>query len=60
MGLTAGASAPEVLVAEVIGRIKALGAVSVRTLSGIQESIKFPLPKGLRMDGVVPEAGEEV
>jgi hypothetical protein len=34
--------------------------VSVRTLSGIQESIKFPLPKGLRMDGVVPEAGEEV
>jgi 4-hydroxy-3-methylbut-2-enyl diphosphate reductase len=60
VGLTAGASAPEVLVAEVIGRIKALGAVSVRTLSGIQESIKFPLPKGLRMDGVAPAAGEEV
>jgi 4-hydroxy-3-methylbut-2-enyl diphosphate reductase len=59
VGLTAGASAPEVLVAEVIERVKALGAVSVRTLSGIQESIKFPLPKGLRMDGVAPEVGEE-
>ena len=59
VGLTAGASAPEVLVAEVLERVKALGAVSVRTLSGIEESIKFPLPKGLRMDGVVPEAGEE-
>ncbi|MFZ1500459.1 MAG: 4-hydroxy-3-methylbut-2-enyl diphosphate reductase [Giesbergeria sp.] len=60
VGLTAGASAPEVLVAEVIERVKALGAVSVRTLSGIQESIKFPLPKGLRMDGVAPEVGEEI
>src|SRR5690606_27297245 len=59
VGLTAGASAPEVLVSDVIERIKALGAVSVRTLSGIEESIKFPLPKGLRMDGVAPTAGEE-
>ena len=51
VGLTAGASAPEILVKQVIDRIKALGAVSVRKMSGIEETIKFPLPKGLRMDG---------
>ncbi|MBU2287336.1 MAG: 4-hydroxy-3-methylbut-2-enyl diphosphate reductase, partial [Gammaproteobacteria bacterium] len=50
IGLTAGASAPEVLVQEVIERIKALGAVSVRKMSGIEEIIKFPLPKGLKVD----------
>jgi 4-hydroxy-3-methylbut-2-enyl diphosphate reductase len=50
VGLTAGASAPEVLVSAVIGRIKALGAVSVRKMDGIQETVKFPLPKGLRLD----------
>ena len=50
VGLTAGASAPEVLVREVIDRIKALGAVAVRRMDGIEETIKFPLPKGLRMD----------
>ncbi|MES2187354.1 MAG: 4-hydroxy-3-methylbut-2-enyl diphosphate reductase [Pseudomonadota bacterium] len=49
VGLTAGASAPEVLVREVIDRIKALGAVSVRKMDGIEETVKFPLPKGLRM-----------
>ena len=49
MGLTAGASAPEVLVRQVMERIKAFGAVSVRTLPGIQETIKFPLPKGLKI-----------
>jgi 4-hydroxy-3-methylbut-2-enyl diphosphate reductase len=49
VGLTAGASAPEVLVQEVIERIKALGAVSVRKLDGIQETVKFPLPKGLKL-----------
>ena len=48
VGLTAGASAPEVLVRQVIDRIKALGAVSVRKLPGIEETVKFPLPKGLR------------
>ncbi len=51
VGLTAGASAPEVLVKAVIDRIKALGAVSVRKMDGIEETIKFPLPKGLRLDG---------
>jgi 4-hydroxy-3-methylbut-2-en-1-yl diphosphate reductase len=49
VGLTAGASAPEVLVQEVIARIKALGAVSVRKMDGIEETVKFPLPKGLRL-----------
>jgi len=48
VGLTAGASAPELLVRQVMDRIKALGAVSVRTLPGIQETVKFPLPKGLK------------
>ena len=48
MGLTAGASAPEVLVQAVIARIKALGAVSVRSMDGIEETVKFPLPKGLK------------
>jgi 4-hydroxy-3-methylbut-2-enyl diphosphate reductase len=50
VGLTAGASAPDVLVQEVIARLRTLGAVSVRTLDGIQETIKFPLPKGLKLD----------
>ena len=59
VGLTAGASAPEVLVKQVIERIKALGAVSVRKLSGIEETIKFPLPKGLKIDGAGPASAEE-
>ena len=50
IGLTAGASAPDILVQQVITRLRALGAVSVRTLDGIQETIKFPLPKGLKND----------
>ncbi|HET8746940.1 MAG TPA: 4-hydroxy-3-methylbut-2-enyl diphosphate reductase [Ramlibacter sp.] len=48
VGLTAGASAPEVLVQQVIDRIKALGAVAVRRMDGIVETVKFPLPKGLK------------
>jgi 4-hydroxy-3-methylbut-2-enyl diphosphate reductase len=51
VGLTAGASAPEILVRQVIDRIKALGAISVRTMDGLTETIKFPLPKGLKIDG---------
>ena len=54
VGLTAGASAPEILVRQVIDRIKALGAVSVRKLDGIQETVKFPLPKGLKSDTFFP------
>ena len=52
VGLTAGASAPEVLVKQVIDRIKALGAVSIRKMDGIEETIKFPLPKGLKLDAL--------
>jgi 4-hydroxy-3-methylbut-2-enyl diphosphate reductase len=50
IGLTAGASAPEVLVQAVIDRLKELGAASVRPLNGVEESVTFPLPKGL--DGI--------
>ena len=47
VGITAGASAPEVLVSAVIARLKELGAVSVRTMPGLEENVAFPLPKGL-------------
>jgi 4-hydroxy-3-methylbut-2-enyl diphosphate reductase len=47
IGVTAGASAPEILVQQVIDRLKELGAKSVRTLSGVEENVTFPLPKGL-------------
>ncbi|WP_374677515.1 4-hydroxy-3-methylbut-2-enyl diphosphate reductase [Piscinibacter sp.] len=47
VGLTAGASAPDILVRQVIERLRSLGAVSVRTLEGVQESVHFPLPMGL-------------
>ena len=47
VGLTAGASAPEILVQQVIERLRALGAVSVRKLDGVDEKVHFPLPKGL-------------
>lgn len=50
VGLTAGASAPELLVQQVITRLKALGAVSVRTMPGVEETVHFPLPKGLKVD----------
>jgi len=47
VGVTAGASAPEVLVTEVLERLKALGARSVRELDGAVENVVFPLPRGL-------------
>ena len=47
IGVTAGASAPEILVQAVIDRLKALGARSVRALEGVEEHVTFPLPKGL-------------
>ena len=47
VGLTAGASAPDVLVQAVIDRLKQLGAVSVRNIDGVKETIEFPLPMGL-------------
>jgi 4-hydroxy-3-methylbut-2-enyl diphosphate reductase len=48
VGLTAGASAPDILVQDVIARLRALGAVSVRKMAGVEETIQFPLPKGLK------------
>ncbi|MBZ2209124.1 4-hydroxy-3-methylbut-2-enyl diphosphate reductase [Massilia soli] len=54
IGVTAGASAPEVLVQAVIDRLKELGARSVRALEGVEEHVTFPLPKGL--DGSKPNA----
>ena len=54
VGLSAGASAPEVLVREVVERIKAYGAISVRTMDGLVETVKFPLPTGLREGGKDP------
>lgn len=47
VGVTAGASAPEVLVREVIARLKELGAQQVTELGGAVEKVVFPLPKGL-------------
>ncbi|MBS0544437.1 MAG: 4-hydroxy-3-methylbut-2-enyl diphosphate reductase [Proteobacteria bacterium] len=48
IGVTAGASAPEVLVAEVIARLKELSGASVRNLDGVPEKVTFPLPKELQ------------
>ncbi|MED5621159.1 4-hydroxy-3-methylbut-2-enyl diphosphate reductase [Ideonella sp. BN130291] len=48
VGLTAGASAPDILVQQVIDRLKAMGAVSVRKMNGVEEHVQFPLPKGLK------------
>jgi 4-hydroxy-3-methylbut-2-enyl diphosphate reductase len=55
IGVTAGASAPEILVQAVIDRLKELGARSVRALEGVEEHVTFPLPKGLdgRKNGAV-------
>jgi 4-hydroxy-3-methylbut-2-enyl diphosphate reductase len=50
VGLTAGASAPEILVQEVIERLKELGALLVRKFDGKPEKPKFPLPRGLKPD----------
>ena len=47
VGITAGASAPEILVQAVVERLRGLGADAVGTLDGIAENVTFPLPKGL-------------
>lgn len=47
IGVTAGASAPEVLVSGVVDRLKALGAGAVELLDGVEENVNFPLPKEL-------------
>ena len=55
VGVTAGASAPEVLVEEVLARLRSFGARSVRQLEGAEENVVFPMPKGLQPH---PPAGE--
>jgi 4-hydroxy-3-methylbut-2-enyl diphosphate reductase len=47
VGLTAGASAPDILVQQVIARLRELGATSLRRLDGVREEVQFPLPLGL-------------
>jgi 4-hydroxy-3-methylbut-2-enyl diphosphate reductase len=47
VGLTAGASAPDILVQQVIARLRELGALSIRKMHGVEESVHFPLPRGL-------------
>ncbi len=47
VGLTAGASAPDVLVQQVIARLRELGAASIRKMDGVVENVRFPLPRGL-------------
>jgi 4-hydroxy-3-methylbut-2-enyl diphosphate reductase len=47
VGLTAGASAPDVLVQQVIEALRALGATAIRKMDGVTENVHFPLPRGL-------------
>jgi len=47
VGVTAGASAPESLVQQLVERLRTLGAVSVRALAGVEENVVFPMPRGL-------------
>ena len=47
IGVAAGASAPEILVQDVIDRLRQLGAKVVKKLDGIEETVRFPMPKGL-------------
>jgi 4-hydroxy-3-methylbut-2-en-1-yl diphosphate reductase len=47
VGLTAGASAPDILVEQVTARLRELGAKSVRKMDGVVENVRFPLPRGL-------------
>jgi 4-hydroxy-3-methylbut-2-enyl diphosphate reductase len=47
VGLTAGASAPDVLVQQVIEALRAMGATAIRKMHGVTENVHFPLPRGL-------------
>jgi len=53
LGITAGASAPEVLVEEIIDAFSKRYAVSVETVSAAEEDVFFPLPRGLRENAAV-------
>ncbi|MBA4178777.1 MAG: 4-hydroxy-3-methylbut-2-enyl diphosphate reductase [Leptothrix sp. (in: Bacteria)] len=52
VGLTAGASAPDVLVQAVIDRLRDFGAVTIRKMDGVVEDVHFPLPRGLGNRGM--------
>jgi 4-hydroxy-3-methylbut-2-enyl diphosphate reductase len=47
VGLTAGASAPDVVVQHVIERLREMGATAIRKMDGVVEHVRFPLPRGL-------------
>ena len=49
VGISAGASAPELLVQGVVARLREMGADSVTELQGIRENVVFPLPKALQI-----------
>jgi 4-hydroxy-3-methylbut-2-enyl diphosphate reductase len=51
VGVTAGASAPVVLVQEVIAALQRMGASRVRELEGIEENVTFPLPRSIAKAG---------
>ncbi len=48
IGITAGASAPEILVEGVVARLRELGVAQIETLAGVEEDIRFALPTMLR------------
>jgi 4-hydroxy-3-methylbut-2-enyl diphosphate reductase len=54
VGLTAGASAPELLVQQVLEQLKAWGAQAPSEVSGREERVYFALPRGLRRDSEEP------
>lgn len=49
VGVTAGASAPEILIQEVLDTLQAWGADEPQEISGIEENVTFSLPKSLRV-----------
>jgi 4-hydroxy-3-methylbut-2-enyl diphosphate reductase len=57
VGLTAGASAPDILVMQVIHRLREMGAHTIRKLEGVVESVNFPLPRGLGDRSMAAAAG---
>jgi 4-hydroxy-3-methylbut-2-enyl diphosphate reductase len=57
VGVTAGASAPDVLVQQVLARLRELGATAIRRMDGVQEHVRFPLPPGL--GGSAPRGAAE-
>ena len=59
IGVTAGASAPEILIQEVIDRLRAMGAQRVRKLEGVEEQVKFPMPRGLATPVISGKPGVE-